>query len=42
LDGNLNLRFYTGGIENPLEESLDWTKKETLNFDNSFLNLKKN
>ncbi|MBA7647702.1 hypothetical protein ES703_55480 [subsurface metagenome] len=35
LDGNLNLKFYTGGIENPLEDNLDWTKKETLVFDNS-------
>ncbi|GAI73846.1 unnamed protein product [marine sediment metagenome] len=41
LDGDLNLKFYTGGIENTLEESLDWTKKETIGFDNSFLNLKK-
>jgi len=39
LDGNLNTKFYTGGIENTLEENLDWTKKETLVFDNSF-NLK--
>ncbi len=41
LDGNLDLRFYTGETKNTLEESLDWTKKETLAFDNSFLNLKK-
>jgi len=40
LDGNLNLRFFTGGTENPLEDNLDWTKKETIAFDNS-LNLKK-
>ena len=39
LDGNLNTRFYTGGIENTLEDNLDWTKKETIGFDNSF-NLK--
>jgi len=39
LDGNLSLKFYTGGTENLLEENLDWTKKETLVFDNSF-NLK--
>ena len=39
LDGNLRVKFYTGGIENPLEDNLDWTKKETLVFDNSF-NLK--
>jgi len=41
LDGNLNTRFYTGEIENTLEENLDWSVKETLNFDNS-LNLKRN
>ncbi|GAI68830.1 unnamed protein product [marine sediment metagenome] len=41
LDGNLNLRFYTGGIENTLEDNLDWSVKETIGFDNSFLNLKK-
>ena len=41
LDGNLNLRFYTGETENTLEENLNWLKKETLVFDNSFLNLKK-
>lgn len=40
LDGNLNTRFFTGGTENLLEDNLDWTKKETLVFDNS-LNLKK-
>jgi hypothetical protein len=41
LDGNLKLSFYTGGIENTLEENLDWSKKETIGFDNSFLNLRK-
>ncbi len=40
LDGSLNLRFYTGETKNTLEDSLDWTKKETIGFDNSFLNLK--
>jgi len=39
LDGNLDTRFFTGGTENLLEDSLDWTKKETIAFDNS-LNLK--
>ncbi|GAJ07474.1 unnamed protein product [marine sediment metagenome] len=42
LDGNLNLRFYTGGIKNTLEDNLDWSTKEILRFDNSFLNLNKN
>ncbi|GAI63516.1 unnamed protein product [marine sediment metagenome] len=42
LDGNLNLRFYTGGIKNTLEDNLDWSVKETIGFDNSFLNLNKN
>ncbi|MBA7531628.1 hypothetical protein ES705_23843 [subsurface metagenome] len=41
LDGNLNLRFYTGEIENTLAENLDWSTKETIGFDNSFLNLRK-
>ncbi|MBA7648444.1 hypothetical protein ES703_56230 [subsurface metagenome] len=41
LDGNLKLSFYTGEIENTLEENLDWSKKETIGFDNSFLNLRK-
>ena len=41
LDGNLNLRFYTGEMENTLAENLDWSTKETIGFDNSFLNLRK-
>ena len=41
LDGNLDLRFYTGETKNTLEENLDWSVKETLNFDNS-LNLRRN
>ncbi|GAH28996.1 unnamed protein product [marine sediment metagenome] len=40
LDGNLNTRFYTGGTENLLEDSLNLLSKETIAFDNS-LNLKK-
>ena len=40
LDGNLNTRFYTGEIENTLEENLDWSAKEIIGFDNS-LNLRK-
>jgi len=39
VDGNLNTRFYTGEIKNLLEDNLDWSKKETIGFDNS-LNLK--
>ncbi|GAH28957.1 unnamed protein product [marine sediment metagenome] len=42
LDGNLDLRFYTGEIKNTLEDNLDWSVKETIGFDNSFLNLNKN
>ncbi|GAI59921.1 unnamed protein product [marine sediment metagenome] len=41
LDGNLNLNFYTGETKNTLEDNLDWSVKETIGFDNSFLNLKK-
>lgn len=41
LDGNLNTRFYTGETKNLLEDNLDWSKKETIGFDNSFLNLRK-
>jgi len=41
LDGNLNLRFFTGETKNALEDNLDWSVKETIGFDNSFLNLKK-
>jgi len=41
LDGNLGVRFYTGETENTLEENLDWLKKETVSFDNSFLGPKK-
>jgi len=37
----IGLKFYTGGIENTLEENLEWLKKETIGFDNSFLNLRK-
>ncbi|GAH21064.1 unnamed protein product, partial [marine sediment metagenome] len=42
LDGNLNLNFYTGETKNTLEDNLDWSTKEILRFDNSFLNLNKN
>ncbi|GAI99097.1 unnamed protein product [marine sediment metagenome] len=42
LDGNLNTRFYTGEIENTLEQNLDWSSKEIIDFDNSFLKLRKN
>jgi len=38
LDGNLKLKFYTGEITNTLEESLDWSTKETISFDHSLLN----
>ncbi|MBA7472606.1 hypothetical protein ES707_07938 [subsurface metagenome] len=41
LDGNLNLSFYTGETKNTLEDNLDWSTKETIGFDNSFLNLRK-
>lgn len=41
LDGSLRVRFFTGETETLLEDNLDWSKKETLTFDHSLLDLKK-